>query len=143
MSTELDITTADELERDLHERRNGDGAAPPMVVAGRPRRRWPWLIAGLAVGAGGVLVAEPLLNDDGADEVVLDETTVLTTAAVQIADLVEEVEWDGELAAGETLDVTFRSPSTGTTSGTSTGTTSGATDASDVRHVDRHDVRCY
>ena len=130
MSTELDITTADELERDLHERRNGDGAAPPMVVAGRPRRRWPWLIAGLAVGAGGVLVAEPLLNDDGADEVVLDETTVLTTAAVQIADLVEEVEWDGELAAGETLDVTFRSPSTGTTSGTSTGTTSGATDAS-------------
>lgn len=114
MTTDVDITTADELERSLHERRNGDGGrgTAPLVVEARAKRRWPWLVVGLAVGAGGVLVAEPLLNGESDGEVVVAEPIALTTAAVQVTDLVEEVEWDGELAAGETIDAAFASSST-------------------------------
>ncbi|TDT18089.1 putative peptidoglycan binding protein [Ilumatobacter fluminis] len=143
MTTDFDITTADELERSLHERRNGDGGqgTAPLVVEARPKRRWPWLVAGLAVGAGGVLVAEPLLNGESDGEVVVAEPTALTTASVQVTDLVEEVEWDGELAAGETIDAAFASSSTSTDQAgaeSAGGTITGVPEVGDT--IERGDV---
>lgn len=66
-----------------------------------PRRRWPLFVAGLAVGAVGLGVAQRVLDSE--DSVNAVEAPVsLTIVEVTTADLLEEVEWAG------TLDFTGR-----------------------------------
>ncbi len=98
-----------------------NGTAPTVPVHSvddrlvRPRRRWPALLAGVAVGVGGTLaVRAALADDDGDDAATADPTEVveLATVAVEVRDIVEEVDWAGTLAVGEAT--TLGSPATGT-----------------------------
>jgi peptidoglycan hydrolase-like protein with peptidoglycan-binding domain len=69
--------------------------------AGRKRRRWPWLIVGLAVGVGGTIAASEFLTaDDGTGEASSTETAALTTATVITQDLVDSVQYEADLGRG-------------------------------------------
>ena len=69
--------------------------------AGRKRRRWPWLIVGVAVGVGGTIAASEFLTaDHGTDEASSTQTVALTTATVITQDLVDSVEYEADLGRG-------------------------------------------
>lgn len=69
--------------------------------AGRKRRRWPWLIVGVAVGVGGTIAAsEFLTTDDGTSEASSTTTVALSTATVISQDLVDSVEYEADLGRG-------------------------------------------
>ncbi len=74
-----------------------------MAVSPRPSdhsptpRRWPVLLVGLTLGAGGALAAQKWLvsaDDAGA---TTSEEAALSTVEATVTDLIEEVEWDGVL----------------------------------------------
>ncbi len=69
-------------------------------------RRWPYLLAGLVLGVGGSIATNVALDsaDDGesADSAV---ELQLATAPVEIRDLIEEVDWVGDLGYGNAVDV--------------------------------------
>ncbi|MEM7143039.1 MAG: peptidoglycan-binding protein [Actinomycetota bacterium] len=84
---------------------------PPTL--GVRTRRWPALLAGLVVGAGAAFAAFTILeNDDSNAEGATDAGVALTTAPVTVADLIEEVDWVGDLTYG--ADVEISAPSDGT-----------------------------
>lgn len=64
-------------------------------------KRWPLFLAGMFVGAGAFALVSTLTSDDG-DVDTAEELVVLSTAEVQTADLLEQIEWSG------TLDFTGR-----------------------------------
>lgn len=69
--------------------------------AGRRRRRWPWLIVGVAVGVGGTIATSEFLTaDDGPSEASPTETVALSTATVISQDLVDSVEYEADLGRG-------------------------------------------
>jgi peptidoglycan hydrolase-like protein with peptidoglycan-binding domain len=71
------------------------------LEAGRRRRRWPWLVVGVAVGVGGTIAASEFLTaDDGAGEASSTETVALSTAPVIARDLVDSVEYEADLGRG-------------------------------------------
>ncbi|MFW2383623.1 MAG: peptidoglycan-binding protein [Acidimicrobiales bacterium] len=69
--------------------------APSTVLT--TGRRWPYLVIGAIGGAALLLLAQQLLSSDPGAETVT-EPVALATAEVTRADLVEEVEWAGEVA---------------------------------------------
>lgn len=95
---------------------NGDGRPHDRSVDERlaeKRRRWPALVAGAVIGCAatvGVTTWNDSSDDDPADVVVAD--VELTTAEVELRDLIEEVEWSGTLAAG--AGSTVSAPAAGT-----------------------------
>lgn len=71
------------------------------------RRRWPLLVAGAALGVAGTFGV--LAYTDNGDASGTAESAVdvqLTTAPVEVRDLVDEVEWSAELGYGTPVDVT-------------------------------------
>ncbi|MEM8705129.1 MAG: peptidoglycan-binding domain-containing protein [Actinomycetota bacterium] len=91
--------------------------ADETAVFTMPRtRRWPAALLGLAVGVGGTLATAPLLDDDD-QAAALDQVEVdLATAPIEVRDLIEEVEWIGDLAYGDPVDVA--APAEGTVTAT-------------------------
>jgi peptidoglycan hydrolase-like protein with peptidoglycan-binding domain len=69
------------------------------------RRRWPFLLAGLLVGAAATYGALTYLDRSEEDDLQESETVELSTAPVEARDLSEEVEWAGLLQYGEPLNV--------------------------------------
>lgn len=82
--------------------RNGDSDSDIDGRLGGRRRRWPALVAGVAIGSvatiGAVSVVDRGANDE--DAAALVEDVELNTVVVEQRDLIEEVEWSGTLAAG-------------------------------------------
>ncbi len=77
------------------------------------RRRWPLLLAGLAVGVAGTLAMVAWLDrndDDGS--VAVEDLVETATAPVETRDLLEEVDWAATLGFGES--VSLLSPIDGT-----------------------------
>lgn len=87
---------------------NDERSAAELVAAelAARRRRWPFLMIGLAVGAAAAFGIMTYLDgrdtEDGTD---VAETVVLSTAPVESRDLLEEVEWDGTLQYGEPIEI--------------------------------------
>ncbi|MEM9042550.1 MAG: peptidoglycan-binding domain-containing protein, partial [Actinomycetota bacterium] len=74
--------------------------------AGRRRRRWPWLVAGIGVGVGGTVATSGTWNDDsGSADTTNTETVELTTATVVAQDLVDSVEYDGDLGRSAAQEI--------------------------------------
>ena len=87
------------------------------VFAMPKTRRWPAALLGMAVGVGGTIAAAPLLDDDGTDAAAADQVEVeLDTAPIEVRDLIEEVEWIGDLGYGDAVDIA--APSEGTVTAT-------------------------
>ena len=81
-------------------------------------RRWPAAVLGVAVGVAGTVVAAPFL-ENGADAAAIDQVEAdLATAPVEIRDLIEEVDWIGDLGYGQPVDIP--APFEGTVTGTVT-----------------------
>ncbi|MDX2378616.1 MAG: peptidoglycan-binding domain-containing protein [Acidimicrobiia bacterium] len=77
-----------------------------LLGAGRRRRRWPWLLAGLAIGTGAtVAIAQQLGAGDAADPSARTETVTLSTATVERRDLVEQLEYAAELGYGDSVSI--------------------------------------
>ncbi len=64
---------------------------------GPAARRWPAMLLGVALGAGGVLSTQQWFAESDRDDSANGEVVALATVAVSTADLVEEVEWEGTL----------------------------------------------
>ena len=74
--------------------------------AGRRRRRWPWLLVGAGLGiAGTVASIEWRDQQDSEAEIDRSETVQFSTVAVVAADLIDSVEYDGELTGGSAQSV--------------------------------------
>jgi len=107
MAHDLDtLTTGYRPPADPHERGNGQSAhtghpdATPTV-----RRRWPWLVVGLAVGGAATYAVVGSVDDPADADQTIEESVELTTVQVSSQDLVEAVEWSGTLSSGLTIDV--------------------------------------
>ena len=86
------------------------------VFAVPKTRRWPAAVLGVAVGVVGTAIAAPFF-ENGADAAATDQIEVeLATATIEIRDLIEEVEWIGDLGYGQPVDVP--APFEGTVTGT-------------------------
>lgn len=82
-------------------------------------RRWPAALVGVAIGVGATLVASTLIGGDADPTSDTDRVDVeLATAPIEIRDLIEEVEWTGELGYGSSVDLT--APVDGTVTATVT-----------------------
>ncbi len=81
--------------------RPGDVDALLAARGGGGRRRWPALVLGLALGAGGALAAVRYLDGGDAESAAGTEEVALATAAVEQRDLQEEIEWVGTLGYGD------------------------------------------
>ncbi len=66
----------------------------------RRRRRWPWLAAGVALGAGATWAILAAGGDETTSVAPSSETVQLSTVVVETRDLIEEVDYSGTLAAG-------------------------------------------
>lgn len=82
-----------------------------------PRRRWPALVAGVALGVGGTFAVRAAVGDGSAGETAAEPVDVvqLATATVEMRDLVDEIDWAGTLAVGEVTSLD--SPVAGTLTG--------------------------
>ncbi len=70
------------------------------------RRRWPAALVGLALGVAATVTVSTLLDRDGDDTSEVDAVTAeLATAEVRVDDLIEEVEWLGDLRYGDPVEV--------------------------------------
>jgi len=84
-----------------------ESTSPPLLEAPiRPRRRWPWVALGVVLGAAAALVVERAAGEPGSATATEDESAVAAlvesaTATVTRQDLIEEVEWDGQLGFGD------------------------------------------
>ncbi len=97
-------------------------ADPPAISHEALRRRWPALVLGLIVGAAGAWGALSLLGDEeGAADGTETNQLVLGTAPVEIRDLVDDVEWSGDLTYGDPATLTA------TADGTITGSSASGT----------------
>lgn len=115
--------------------------ATELVAKIGKRRRWPMLVLGLALGAGATYgILGYLDTADGGEDTANggegtagEESVELTTAPVEVRDLLEEVEWTGTLLYGEPVTIGATSTAGGTSTSTSTsggavgGTITGAT----------------
>lgn len=97
---------------DLHARRVTDSAsfgADPNEFesfALPTRRRWPFLVAGILLGAGGAAGAGFAFDTDAPTADVEPGIDLqLATAPVEIRDLIEEVEWLADLGYGTAVDI--------------------------------------
>ncbi|MEM9203916.1 MAG: peptidoglycan-binding domain-containing protein [Actinomycetota bacterium] len=70
-------------------------------------RRWPAALAGVAVGVAATIGATTLLVvDDEEQDATADQVEAeLVTAPIEVRDLIEEVEWTGDLGYGTAVDV--------------------------------------
>ncbi len=84
--------------------RDSDVSRLPALPAASIRR-WPYALLGAAVGAAAVIAAQQLL-DSGSPQAVATEEVALATAEVTTGDLLEEVDWDGEIAYSDTTTLT-------------------------------------
>lgn len=86
------------------------------------RRRWPFLLLGIVLGAGGAAGVGVAMNDDDTPAETEHSTDLqLATAPVEIRDLIEEVEWLADLGYGTAVDIA--APADGTiTASAPTGT---------------------
>lgn len=74
--------------------------------SGRRRRRWPWLLVGAGLGiAGTVASVEWRDQQDDESEIDRSESVQLSTVAVVAADLIDSVEYEGELTRGSAQSV--------------------------------------
>ena len=88
--------------------------AEPLFAAGNTneldalelpaRRRWPYLLTGIAIGAAAALLAAATIGGSDEDAVEASVDVALTTAPVEVRDLIEEVEWIGDLTYGDTVE---------------------------------------
>lgn len=105
-------------EEDLAMTNGGSPRRPSRSVDERlvpPRRRWPALLAGVALGVGGTFAVRAAIAGDDADAETLAEpvdVVELTTSPVELRDLVDEVDWSGTLAVGQAT--MLDSPAAGT-----------------------------
>jgi peptidoglycan hydrolase-like protein with peptidoglycan-binding domain len=77
--------------------------AASALGAGRRRRRWPWLLVGAGLGVAGTFATIEWQDQQNTDaETGRTETVVFSTVAVVAADLIDSVEYDGELTGGST-----------------------------------------
>ncbi len=116
-------------------------------------KRWPWLVAGLAVGIAGTLAATSWFEtqDTSADPVDEQTTVELASADVTTQDLIEEVEWDGVLGYGEPVSILPSVAGAGSTSGSASGGTitasadigSTAERGEALLHVDQYPVTVF
>lgn len=87
---------------------SGGLSAAELVAAelAARRRRWPFLVAGLAVGAAATYgLIEYLDRSNDAEVADVAEVVALATAPVESRDLLEEVEWTGELQFGDPISI--------------------------------------
>jgi peptidoglycan hydrolase-like protein with peptidoglycan-binding domain len=84
----------------------GSDQIDELLDAGRRRRRWPWLVAGLVTGvAATVATASYLDTSEATDDAARTESVTLSTATVEIRDLVEQVEYEARLSYGEIVSL--------------------------------------
>ncbi len=77
----------------------------PVLVVPRSRR-WPTLLLGVTVGVAGTIGANALANNDADSTAETDQVEVdLATAPIEERDLIEEVEWTGDLAYGAAVEI--------------------------------------
>lgn len=77
--------------------------AAAALGAGRRRRRWPWLLVGAGLGVAGTVATIEWQDQQGNDaEIGRTETVDFSTVPVVAADLIDSVEYDGELTGGST-----------------------------------------
>lgn len=103
MSTQTDHPTNSDPDEHVFAAGNSNELAGLQL----PRRRWPYLLAGIVVGVGSTVAAIAVLNSEdptGDAESSLDAD--LATAPVEIRDLIEEVEWTADLGYGTPIEVT-------------------------------------
>ena len=86
------------------------------------RRRWPFLLLGITLGAAAATGIGVALNDDDTPAGTENSADLeLATAPVETRDLIEEVEWLADLGYGAAVDI--EAPTDGTiTASASTGT---------------------
>ena len=93
-----------------------EGAGGPEIVF-PAARRWPAAVLGIALGVTGTIGAATLLDGEADAAANADATVVeLATAPLAVQDLIEEVEWTGDLIYGDTVDLT--APGDGTVTAT-------------------------
>lgn len=81
--------------------RTEDDDLDAALAAGRRRRRWPWLLVGAGLGVGGTFATAQLLETSASDgEVTLTETVGLSTAPVEMRDLIDVIEYPAQLSSG-------------------------------------------
>ncbi|MEM8746527.1 MAG: peptidoglycan-binding protein [Actinomycetota bacterium] len=98
------ITNSD-LDGDVPAASTDDDIAEALGT-GRRRRRWPWLVAGIGVGVGGTVATSGAWDgDSGSADTTSTETVELTTAAVVAQDLVDSVEYDGDLGRSAAQEI--------------------------------------
>lgn len=69
-------------------------------------RRWPAALLGIAVGVAGTIGAATLLDGEADAAADTDDLVVeLATAPLAVMDLIEEVEWTGDLIYGDVVDL--------------------------------------
>jgi multidrug efflux pump subunit AcrA (membrane-fusion protein) len=70
------------------------------------RPRWPYVLVGLVIGAGGALgLMQYLDGSSGDNEVIEGQEVILATASVESRDLNETVEWTGTLGYGAGIEI--------------------------------------
>jgi peptidoglycan hydrolase-like protein with peptidoglycan-binding domain len=113
-TTELDTNGDVEVAASSSGRRQPTTTDIDERLAAR-RRRWPSLLAGLAIGGAatyGVTIRFDQSDDSFAVETQLAEVVELSTVEVGQRDLIEQVDWTGSLSAGQLT--TISSPTAGT-----------------------------
>ncbi len=72
-----DLPDVDEMDRaGGGAREGGGGAGPDGGSGGGPRRRWPWLVAGLALGVAAALALPPLVGPHLPDALRSERTRI-------------------------------------------------------------------
>ncbi len=88
---------------------SGSFGASPREFESFPlptRRRWPFLVMGIVLGAGGAAAAGVALGTDETPAELEEGIDLqLTTAPVETRDLIEEVEWLADLGYGTAVDI--------------------------------------
>ncbi|BAN03532.1 peptidoglycan-binding domain-containing protein [Ilumatobacter coccineus] len=76
------------------------------VVGVRSRRSWPWLVVGAGLGVAATFAVQSLTSD-GADDAAIATTEVveLATAEATSRDLVDYIDYEGQLTRGATTSV--------------------------------------
>ena len=106
MATQTDHAT----DSDPSEHVFAAGNSNELASLQLPRRRWPYLLAGIVVGIGSTLAAIAVLdNKDPTADAEGSADVDLATAPVEIRDLIEEVEWTADLGYGTPIEVTAAS----------------------------------